>query len=93
MDGGHICFRDRLKGVYEGELLEAVYWYHGNEDLSCFAQPFSQLAGFFGGDFDGQAFSLTVKTGEFQKGLYQFFQLAAVISVLGQSIALPKIRY
>ena len=92
LEDGHIRFRDIRKGRYEGEILECVYWYHGEEEISCFRQPFSQLAGFFGGEFDGREFSLTVKTKDFQWGLYQFFQLVMVVSVLGDAIALPRTR-
>ena len=88
---GRIRFRDIRKGQYEGEILESVYWHHGGEEISCFRQPFSQLAGFFGGDFDGREFSLTVRTGDLQRGLFRFFQLAVVAGVLGEAIALPRI--
>jgi hypothetical protein len=91
LEDGHIRFRDIRKGRYEGEILESVYWHHGGEEISCFRQPFAQLAGFFGGDFDGREFSLTVRTADFQRGLFRFFQLAVVAGVLGEAIALPRI--
>ena len=91
LEDGRIRFRDIRKGQYEGEILESVYWHHGGEEISCFRQPFAQLAGFFGGDFDGREFSLTVRTGDFQRGLFRFFQLAVVAGVLGEAIALPRI--
>lgn len=91
LDDGRIRFSDKLKGKYEGELLESCYWYHNSTDIAVYRGLISKLAGRFGGEFDGQDVYLVSKTKDFQHGLFQFFQLAVLISRLGHSIALPKI--
>ncbi len=92
LDGGNIRFSDRLKGKYEGELLESCYWYHDSTDIAVYRRFFSKLVGRFGGEFDGKDISITAKTKDFQHALFQFFQLAVLVSRLGHSIALPKIK-
>lgn len=89
---GRIRFRDRRKGKYEGELLEPCYWYHDSTDISAFSRFFTKLADRFGGEFDGENFYLTAKSKDFRHALFQFFQLAVLVSGLGHSIALPKIK-
>lgn len=89
---GRIRFSDRLKGKYEGELLEPCYWYHDSTDVSVYRRFFTRLADRFGGEFDGKDFYLTVKSKDFQHALFQFFQLAVLVSRLGHSIALPKVK-
>lgn len=92
LDDGSIRFSDRRKGKYEGELLEPCYWYHDSTDISVYSRFFTKLARGFGGEFDGKNFYLTAKSKDFQHALFQFFQLAVLISRLGHSIALPKIK-
>lgn len=91
LDDGRIRFSDRLKGKYEGELLEPCYWYHDSTDISAYSKFFTKLADRFGGEFDGKNFYLTAKPKDFRHALFQFFQLAVLVSRLGHSIALPKI--
>lgn len=92
LDGGRIRLSDRLKGNYEGELLEPCYWYHDDNDISVYRRFLSKLADCFGGDFDGKDFYLTAKSKDFQGALFRFFQLAVLVSRLGHDIALPKIK-
>ncbi len=92
LDDGHIRFSDRLKGKYEGELLEPCYWYHDSTDISVFTKFFTKLADRFGGEFDGKNIYLTEKSKNFQSGLFRFFQLAVLVSRLGHNVALPKIK-
>ena len=90
LDDGCIRFSDKLKGKYEGELLESCYWYHESTDISVYHKFFSKLAGRFGGEFDGQNIYLTAKPKDFRHGLFQFFQIAVLVSRLGHDIALPS---
>ncbi len=90
LENGYIRLSDRLKGNYEGELLEPYYWYYEDMDISLYGKYFCRLSAHFGAEFDGKNFYLTVKSKDFQKGLFQFFQLSVLISRLGQDIALPK---
>ena len=92
LDDDRVRFSDKLKGKYEGELLEPCYWYHDSTDISVFSRFFTKLADRFGGEFDGENFYLTAKSKDFQHALFQFFQLAVLVSRLGHSIALPKIN-
>ncbi len=87
---GRIRFSDKLKGKYEGELLEPCYWYHNSTDISVYRSFLSKLAGRFGGEFDGKDIYLTAKTKDFQSALFRFFQLAVLVSRFGHDIALPK---
>ena len=91
VDDGHIRFSDRLKGKYEGELLEPCYWYHDSTDISAYGRLFTRFAERFGGEFDGKNIYLTARSKDFQRALFQFFQLATLVSRLGHSIALPKL--
>ncbi len=92
LDDGRIRFSDGLKGKYEGELLEPCYWYHDSTDISVCRRFLTKLADSFGGEFDGKNVYLTEKSKDFQSGLFRFFQLAVLVSRLGHSIALPKIK-
>lgn len=92
LDDGSIRFSDRLKGKYEGELLEPCYWYHDGNDISVYRKLFTKLADRFGGEFDGKNFYLTAKSKDFRHALFRFFQLAVLVSGLGHNIALPKIK-
>lgn len=92
LDDGRIRFSDRRKGKYEGELLEPCYWYHESTDISSYSRLFTKFANRFGGEFDGKNLYLTAKSKDFQYALFQFFQLAVLVSRLGHSIALPKIK-
>lgn len=92
LDDGRIRFSDRLKGKYEGELLEACYWYHDSTDITVYRRLFSKLADRFGGEFDGKDIFLTAKQKDFQSALFRFFQLSVIVSRLGHSIALPKLK-
>ena len=92
LDDHRIRFSDRLKGQYEGELLEPCYWYHESTDISGYCRFFDRFAERFGAEFDGQNIYLTEKTKNFQPALFRFFQLAVLVSAVGHSIALPKGR-
>lgn len=92
LDDGCIRFSDRLKGKYEGELLESCYWYHESTDMSGYCRFFSKITDRFCGEFDGQNIYLTAKSKDFQYALFRFFQLAVLVSRLGHSIALPRIK-
>lgn len=92
LDGGRIRLSDRLKGKYEGELLEPCYWYHDSTDIFVYNRFFTKLAARFGAEFDGKNIYLTAKSKDFRHALFQFFQLAVLVSRLGHSIQLPKIK-
>lgn len=87
---GQIRFSDRLKGNYEGELLEPCYWYHEDDDISVYGRFLSKLASGVGGEFDGKNIYLTAKSKDFQNALFRFFQLAVLVSRFGHDIALKK---
>lgn len=91
-DDGHIRFSDKLKGKYEGELLEPYYWYYDSTDISAYSRLFNKFAERFGGEFDGKNIYLTAKAKDFRHALFQFFQFATLVSSLGHSIALPKLK-
>lgn len=91
LDDGSIRFSDRMKGKYEGELLEPCYWYHDDNDISVYTKFLSKLVTHFGGEFDGKDIYLSAKTKDFQSALFRFFQLAVLVSRFGHDIALPKI--
>ena len=92
LEDGDIRLSDKLKGKYEGELLESCYWYHDDQDISVYRGFFTKMAERFGAEFDGKNVYLTANPKDFRIALYRFFQFAVLISRFGHDIKLPKVR-
>ena len=92
LEDGDIRLSDKLKGKYEGELLESCYWYHDDQDISVYRGFFTKMAERFGAEFDGKNVYLTANPKDFRLALYRFFQFAVLISRFGHDIKLPKVR-
>lgn len=89
-EGGYVRISDLRKGADEGEIFEAFYWDH--DDITPYSKCISDLAARFGAQFDGRDVYLADKTGNFDKALLRFFNLAVLISALGYDIPIPKVK-
>lgn len=83
---GRIRISDRRKGNFEGDIFENFYF--GNDDLTPYSRFITKIASRFGGEFDGKNIYLTEKPENFFKAAVKFFNMAVILSLFGQKIAL-----
>ena len=89
-EDGFIRLRDGRFGEVEGEIFEAFYWDH--EDLSPYTEFIRRFTHRFGGEFDGENVYLTERGEKYFSALCRFFNLSVLLSEVGDTIALPKLR-
>ena len=83
-----VMVSDFHKGKIEGELFESFYWDH--DDTADYADEINRYGCRFGVEFDGKDIFVTDSSEHLNKAFWGFFNMAVLMSELGNRIELPR---
>ena len=83
-----VTVTDFHKGKIEGELFESFYWDH--DSTADYADEINRYGCRFGVEFDGKDIFITDSSEHSNKAFWSFFNMAVLMSELGNRIELPK---